>query len=509
MRWLGLGLGLLVGSLPVALSGCASEGSRDAAGAPGPVGNVGVGQGGAQDFGKFREILEAGEIPGPETIDDLGFFNEHRIALPDPQCGQDVCMHGMLGVMGNFVTGSNCTMVFIGMNTPLDPDDLHRPPLNLAIALDLSGSMRGQNIRFATAGLHRMLTTLQPQDRVSLVGFSDEARVLVSDAAPDDELLQQTIDNLVPQGATNLYAGLRRAYEQVEEGFDPERQNRVILVSDGQATAGLSSTPRIVNLARSYGQLGISVSTVGLGVEFDVNLMRDVAEAGAGAFYFVEEVSAVQEVFVEEVEAFLWPLAQDARIELEVGSGYLLREIYGTRQAVVGAGKGTIEIPTLQIAHRTSASDNEEGRRGGGGAIIAELLPTDQDPGRVGELTFRYTEPRTGAQVQQQIQITSPLEAGETPEDGYFTDNTVEKGFVMLNVYVALRAASEHARAGEDGTALATLEAVEAGAREWLEDQPDEDIEDDLRYVRMFIENLQARSTPARPAVLPEPWPRD
>ena len=80
-----------------------------------------AGQGGAQDFGLFRQILLAGGIPGPETIDDLGFFAEHKIAMPAAECGQNVCIHGMLGVMGNMISGSNCTIVMLGMNTPIDP----------------------------------------------------------------------------------------------------------------------------------------------------------------------------------------------------------------------------------------------------------------------------------------------------------------------------------------------------------------------------------------------------
>ena len=85
-----------------------------------------------------------GDIPGPDTIDDLGFFAEHKVPLPAADCGQDVCIHGMLGVMGNMISGSNCTVVLVGMNTPIGPAELPRPPLNLTIAVDLSQSMDGE-----------------------------------------------------------------------------------------------------------------------------------------------------------------------------------------------------------------------------------------------------------------------------------------------------------------------------------------------------------------------------
>ena len=108
-------------ALALALAACGS--SDDAAGEssaapadPGP-GATGISQGGAQDFGLFRQILEDGGIPAPDTLDDLGFFAEHKLDYPAPSCGGDVCMHGLLGVMGNMISGSSCTLIQIGMNS--------------------------------------------------------------------------------------------------------------------------------------------------------------------------------------------------------------------------------------------------------------------------------------------------------------------------------------------------------------------------------------------------------
>ena len=81
---------------------------------------LGVGQGGSQDFGQFKEILDRGEIPGPNTIDDVGFFNEHKLTLPTPACPNDVCVHGLFGQMGNMITGSDCITVLVGLNTAID-----------------------------------------------------------------------------------------------------------------------------------------------------------------------------------------------------------------------------------------------------------------------------------------------------------------------------------------------------------------------------------------------------
>jgi Ca-activated chloride channel family protein len=471
----------------------------------------GVGQGGAQDFGLFREILLDGDIPGPETIDDLGFFAEHQIPMPTPECGENVCIHGMLGVMGNMITGSNCTLMLVGMNTPIDPEQLERPPLNLAIAVDLSASMKGAPIARVRDGLLRMRDELQPEDRVSLIGFSAGATLLVEYVAADSVDLAAVIAGLEPDAATNIYAGLREAFETVDAHALDGWQNRALLVSDGIANAGITSDDKLTGLAAAWAAQGYGLTTIGLGNDFDVDLMRSLAEIGSGSFYYIENYAAVEEVFAEEVQAFTIPLAEQVTIDATVFEGYDLRRVYGTKQAQTWGNDAHIEIPILQLAHRVSDTDNDNGRRGGGGAIIFELLPTGEDPGEVGRIEFNYQVPVTGEIVEQIVEITSPLGPWETPVDGLFTDDSVAKGFVMLNIYVGFEMAAERASVGDYDGALSILIPLASAIELWLETNPDEDIEDDLFYVRLFVENLETEGAfvPNMPAPPPEPWPAD
>jgi Ca-activated chloride channel family protein len=493
--------------------GCASSGTGDYGGYgdDGSSLGSGVGQGGAQDFGVFREILLEGGIPGPETIDDLGFFAEHQIPMPIPDCGEDVCIHGMLGVMGNMISGSNCTVVMVGMNTPIDPEQIERPPLNLSIVVDLSGSMHGEPLERVREGLLRMQDELQPDDRVTLIGFGDDATVIADYVAADSVELSIGISSLAAAGSTNLYAGLRTGFESVEAHALDGWQNRVLLVSDGLATVGITSDDKIEGLASAWAELGYGLTTIGLGTEFDVELMRTLAEVGSGSFYYVEDYAAVKEVFAEEVQAFVIPLAQDVTIDAAVFEGYDLRRIYGTEQAEVWGNHGHIEIPILQIAHRVSDDDNENGRRGGGGAMILELTPTGESPGEVGRIDFSYQVPGSDEIVSQYVEISSPLGPWETPESGWFTNETVEKGFVMLNIYVAFEMAATRAASGDDAGALSILHPLVLSAEAWLAAHPDEDIEDDLFYANRFIENIIDRGsvTNSPNPVPPEPWPAD
>jgi Ca-activated chloride channel family protein len=497
----------LAAGLTCALAaGCGDDDSGDAAQGPG---STGIGQGGAQDFGAFRALLDVGEIPGPDTLDSVGFFNEHKIELPPAECGHDVCVHGLLGVMGNMISGANCTMVMIGLNSPLDPASIERPPLNLALAIDTSGSMAGAPIARVREGLLRMLDALQPEDHVSLVAFSDRARVIADGDSGDFRTFAAAIEELHAAGSTNIYDGLRSAYELVERDFDAERQNRVILLSDGEATAGVLQSARIAELGRAYAEQGIGLSTIGLGVEFDPALLRTLAEAGAGTFHFVEDAAAVREVFSEEVQLVVVPIAQRGTLELRVAEGYELRALYGTRLSNLDPTSAWIELPTLHIAHRQSADDVEGGRRGGGGVIIAELVPAGDSPADVGSIELAYDDPRSGERVSQEALVSSPEIDDDTLEGGYFGGPGVEKAFVALNVYAGFEIAATAAAGGDYGTAIATLEALADNASEWLDANPDPDIEDDLEYVDRFIELLERQEVLARPAQPPNPWPRD
>ncbi len=505
--------------LCVALGACAAYSPEDSgAAAADGGGNVGagVGQGGAQDFGQFRSILDEGGIPGPDTLDDVGFFNEHKIELPPADCGQSVCLHGQLGVMGNLITARNCTMVLLGMSTPVDPSKIDRPPLNLAIAVDNSGSMQGDPIAYVREGLFRMLDDLQPEDRVSIVAFNSKASVIAENLDGDAPELAVAIGELQAGGQTNIYDGLRTAYEVVAAHADPERQNRVILLSDGEATAGITSEAVLVEMSKRYNEIGYGLTTIGMGQDFDPELMRNLSEAGAGAFYFLENPSAVQEVFEEEVATFLVPLAEDLKIDLLVEGDYALRGVYGTKLFGFEANAAWIDIPTVQIAHRTAVEDNAGGRRGGGGAILVELVPSagaSLEAGSVGTLAMTYREPGSEELVSQEVRIESTRPPGEAPLEGAFDGDAVEKSFVMLNIYVGFDMAARRAALGDYRGALAVLDPLARNVEAWLESNDDDDIEDDLGYIHKFMDNLRVQGAdlppPEQRPPAPEPWPQD
>ena len=460
-------------------------------------GVTGVGQSGAQDFGRFRSIAAAGQVPAPNTLDVVGFFNEHKLEFPAPDCGATVCAHGLFGVGGNMLDGANRSVAMLGFNTAIDPADHERMPLNMAVAVDTSSSMAGELMEAVRAGLYRLIEELDPDDILTLVTYSTGAEVLVvstPEEDPEREALRAAVASLEADGSTNIYAGLRTALEEVSGRLDAARQNRVILLSDGLATEGLVNRDRIVNLGRAYAtEHGIGITTVGVGDEFDVELMRRLSEVGPGNFYFLESPEIVEEVFRREIQTFLVPLARDVQISFEVSPAYQFRAAYGTRIWEGDAGGAEIYIPGLFMASRQTVDDIglSGDRRGGGGAILFEVVPTSDEallaetaPGApVATIRFAYHAPDTGEEVVQQLVVTNPLPPGETPTEGRFDSLEVEKAFVMLNIYLGLKTATERYAHGAAATALAVLLPLIENTERWLEDHDDEDIAADLEVL--------------------------
>ncbi|MSQ82864.1 MAG: VWA domain-containing protein [Myxococcales bacterium] len=528
LRSLATGLWVAVGGLAaIAVVGCdassvgsggGSDQSGSAFGAAGTAatkpGSHGVTQAGAQDFGAFRQILEAGKAPAPGVLDDLGFFAEHKLDYPKAACGDDLCMHGLVGSMANMINGANCTLVQIGLNTPLDPQTLPRPPLDLVLVIDTSGSMQGDAMTYVKEGLKRMLDSLEAVDRVSLVTFSTEAQVAVAGISAAEKLkLAAVFAGIEANGSTNLYDGLFMGFQVAAKQLTAGRSARVVMLSDGKATAGIQDNAKLVSLARSWAKKGIGITTIGMGAEFDVVAMRDLAEAGGGNFYFIDKAKAAGEVFQEEVKTAFLPLALDVKITFAPGPGYVVRAVYGTHGWNGGPNGGIIEIPALYLAKRTdSTAPITAGRRGGGGAIVIEMVPLigTVDKG-VASLGLAFVKPADMSTKAKDAQLATPHKPGEVPPEGFFSAPTVEKGFVMLNLFAAFEMATQLAWDADPGAARGVLEAIVKPAKAWVVKNKDPDIEDDLKYVAMYTQilaDMQAKQTVKTPVHLPpDPWP--
>lgn len=230
-------------------------------------------------------------------------------------------------------------------------DDARRAPMNLAIVLDRSGSMEGAKLEKARQAAAMAVDKLSDDDIFSLVTYDDQTDLLIPPervgGRDHREELKARIHRIQAGGSTALHAGVVLGAKQVRRFFEKERVNRVILLSDGLANVGPSSTSELSRLGRELRGDGISVSTVGLGDDYNEDLMTALAEASNANYYYVKDAEKLPGIFAQELGAARSLLARSIVIRIEAPDGVKLKEIVGRPDIECHDRVAEIRMPEL------------------------------------------------------------------------------------------------------------------------------------------------------------------
>lgn len=210
-----------------------------------------------------------------------------------------------------------------------------RMPMNLAVVIDRSGSMAQQGpshtekMGDAKTSAKFLVDQLDDRDTLTVISFDDGAEVLAQAGkmTPDNkQKAKKAIDTLYARGGTDMIAGLKAGIGQVKERVGQgEQVNRVILISDGVPNV----SDGLVDLSRDAQSRGISVSTLGVGVDYNEDLMSHIAMAGNGGYYFVADASKLPAIFTKELHSLMAVVAKNAALKIEFGSGVKPVKVYG------------------------------------------------------------------------------------------------------------------------------------------------------------------------------------
>ena len=234
----------------------------------------------------------------------------------------------------------------------LDPEQVvreetTRPPVNLAIVLDRSGSMGGEKIVQAKEAAIQAIRRMGAKDIVSIIAYSNHAETIASaQSAKNTEKLVELVRQLKANGGTALFAGVNQGAAELRKNLEKEYFNRIILLSDGLANQGPSSTEDLVRLGRALVKEDISVSTVGLGSGYNEDLMAGLAREGQGNLYFAETSQELPGIFDAEIGDALNVVARHATLRIELETGVRPIRLIG-RQGVIHENNVEIEINQL------------------------------------------------------------------------------------------------------------------------------------------------------------------
>ncbi len=207
-----------------------------------------------------------------------------------------------------------------------------RVPSDLVVVLDRSGSMNGSKMEHARAAIRELVGRLGPEDRFSLVSYADRAAIeipLAPATAPARAAWLRRVNGLQPRGATNLSAGLELGLGQIDERQDRARVARVILISDGLANRGDSSVRGLTQRAAGAARGEYTLSSVGVGLDFNEEVMTAIADAGTGNYYYVESAQDLSRVFAAEFDAARSTVASALELRIEPAVGVRVIEAAG------------------------------------------------------------------------------------------------------------------------------------------------------------------------------------
>ncbi|WP_394834555.1 VWA domain-containing protein [Pendulispora rubella] len=212
----------------------------------------------------------------------------------------------------------------VSLEAPEAPSRNERRAVNLALVLDRSGSMEGKKLERVQEAARHVLRVLRPSDRVSTVAYHDEVKVLTASQPATAEArarAEAALDTLEADGSTNLSGGWLTGCEQVALGLEPAHVGRCLLLTDGLANRGITSPDELVHHASALRERRVTTSTFGVGRDFDEVLLRRLAEAGGGNFYFIEEAGQIPQFVQAEVDETLEITARDVSVQVQAPRG--------------------------------------------------------------------------------------------------------------------------------------------------------------------------------------------
>lgn len=231
--------------------------------------------------------------------------------------------------------------------TPPELDqNIQRRPLNLSLVLDRSGSMAGEKMVRAREAAMYCVDQMLATDRLSVVVFDDRIDVLFpSERVVNKQSMKDLIARIESRGSTALHEAWVRGGLTISEQLLDKGINRVLLITDGQANVGITSSDEIVSQALELYKRGVSTSTIGIGADFNEDLLMPMAQSGGGNAWHVAEPDDMQRIFQVELEGLVAQFAHTVSLSLIPADGIRVVDMLNDFELT---DTGRYRLPNLQ-----------------------------------------------------------------------------------------------------------------------------------------------------------------
>jgi hypothetical protein len=192
---------------------------------------------------------------------------------------------------------------------------------------------------FAKQAAVQLVDKLNSNDIFSLIVFDDSAELLIPAQKVTKARAKNVIAHLTSGSGTNIYDGLQLGYQEAQKNADREGVSLVILLSDGQVNAGVTDPAQFQQLAAANVDKDIQTTTIGVGVDFNEDLMLSIAREGKGNYHFIKDSADTQKVFAKELDELTQIVAKALKLRIKLADGVGLVRVLGAAKLSEGQVK--------------------------------------------------------------------------------------------------------------------------------------------------------------------------
>ena len=372
-------------------------------------------------YANVRRLLNQGRLPpeGAVRLEEMVNYFPYDYALPT-----DGSPFGVTTELAASPWNPHTRLLRIGIKAS-DRAVAELAPANLVFLVDVSGSMdRREGLPLVKSTLKLLVDQLREQDRVSLVVYAGESRVVLEPTSGREKAkIRTAIEQLTAGGSTAGASGIELAYQMAQQAFIPKGINRILLATDGDFNVGVSDFDSLKQMAVDKRKTGISLTTLGFGVDnYNEHLMEQLADAGDGNYAYIDNLREARKVLVDQLGSTLAVVAKNVKLQVEFNPaqvseyrllGYenraLKREDFSNEKVDAGEiGAGHTVTALYEIVPTGEKGWLEPLRYGKTDAVVSEKK------GELAMLRVRYQQPEGGKSLLIERPIASQVApAGE------------------------------------------------------------------------------------------------
>lgn len=284
--------------------------------------DLGVAPGGAQDIAYARDVIANGGVPSSTDYTVEGLLSEHSLPIAGDPCADTLCPRAAAAHIDAVGQPGGRILMQLGFATNITEASFDRPPLNLAVAIDISGSMAsGGKLDTSKGALHELVKQLDSGDTMGLITYGSKAKVveeLVRMDASGRARMHDAVSKLDSGGSTAMEDGLVAAADLLRPVAGARGvEDRVFLLTDAQPNVGATGVDSFVGIARAAARDDIGLTVWGVGLDLGAELVSEMSTVRGGNAYHFTDVDSMRSRVRDDFDFMVTPIAYDLEVVAE------------------------------------------------------------------------------------------------------------------------------------------------------------------------------------------------